>query len=406
MFDQLRQDLLRIYGAGVARVQGEVAVKAALAESPCEGSIDVLAIGKAADAMAAGALECCEAQIMRGLVVTKRDHITTNFDQRFQVLESDHPVPTQASLAAGAAVIHFLQAVPADRGLLILLSGGASSLIEKLKPGITLDDLMRVNRTLLAAGLEIAPMNAIRSQLSELKGGQALRFINTPRVRALLISDVPGDDPAVIGSGPFYYSGTKPEASWPPELTDIREKLPVASDQSGVELPQIPHEIVANPSLAAQAAAAAAEALGYRSYCQKGLLEGSVESVAAQLFNELDQASAGCYVWNAEPTVTLPPSPGRGGRNQHLALLFAQLIAGRDDLLILVAGTDGTDGPTEDAGAVVDGQSIARGESEGQLAADAVTRFAAGDFLEASGDLITTGPTGTNVMDLIIAIKK
>ncbi|MGV6816444.1 MAG: glycerate kinase type-2 family protein [Thiotrichales bacterium] len=406
MLDQLRQDLLRIYGAGVSRVQGEVAVKAALTESPCEGSIDVLAIGKAADAMAAGALERCEAQIIRGLVVTKRDHFTSSFDQRFQLLESDHPVPTQASLAAGAAVIYFLQKVPADRGLLILLSGGASSLIEKLKPGITLNDLMRVNRTLLSAGLEIGQMNAIRSQLSELKGGQSLRFIKTPQVRALLISDVPGDDPAVIGSGPFYYSGKKPEPSWPPELTDIRKKLVIGSDQSGAELPQIPHEIVANPSLAAQAAAAAAEALGYRSHCQKGLLEGSVESVAAQLFKELDQAPAGCYVWNAEPTVTLPPSPGRGGRNQHLALLFAQLIAGRDDLLILVAGTDGTDGPTEDAGAVVDGQSIARGELEGQLAADAVAQFAAGDFLEASGDLITTGPTGTNVMDLIIAIKK
>lgn len=404
MTGDTRRDLLNIFEAGVARVQGEEAVRAALVNSPCTGPVDLLAVGKAADAMAGGAIACCDSQIVRGLVITKRDHFSTSFDDRFQCLEADHPVPTDASLAAGDAMVTFLQSVPSDRDVLILLSGGASSLVEKLKSGLSLDDLKRVNRTLLSVGFDIAAMNAIRSQLSELKGGQAARFVNSEDARVMLISDVPGDDPAVIGSGPFYASTKRASTSWPESIQDIRARLSV-DERGSTALPQIPHSVVANPSLAASAATQTGKSRGYPMVYNERLLADSVEAVAEQVFLALDQADDGCYVWNAEPTVTLPANPGRGGRNQHLALLLAKKIAGRSDLTILVAGTDGTDGPTDDAGALVDGATIARGEGDGFRVDQVLDRFDAGGFLESSGDLITTGPTGTNVMDLIIAIK-
>lgn len=407
MMRDLRNDLLKIYEAGVARVQGEAAVRIALEAVPCSGPVDVLAVGKAADSMACGAIDSCDSQIKRGLVITKRAHFSSQFDTRFQCLEADHPVPTEASLVAGAAMIEFLQSIPPHHDLLILLSGGASSLVEKLKDDLLLDDLKRVNQSLLSAGLDIARMNAIRGQLSELKGGQAARFVKGQSARALLISDVPGDDPAVIGSGPFFNNELQAAqvAEWPDGLTDIQTKISSGNRSVHSAPVSIPHEIVANPALAAEAATSYAESIGYQVVYNQTLLEDDVETVADRVFNMLDQSDGGCYVWNAEPVVKLPDEPGRGGRNQHLGLLLAQKIAGRADISLLVAGTDGTDGPTEDAGALVDGNTVQRGVDAGFDQDAALAGFDAGSFLEGSGDLVTTGPTGTNVMDLVIAIK-
>jgi glycerate 2-kinase len=163
--------------------------------------------------------------------------------------------------------------------------------------------------------------------------------------------------------------------------------------------------VIANLRMAREAAAREAEALGYEARVSHAFLSGDAENVGRRLALELQDAWPGVYVWGGEPSVCLPPQPGRGGRNQHLALAAANVIAGRDDIIFLSAGTDGTDGPGEDAGALVDGGTLGRGERDGFKAEACLRSADSGSLLEASGDLINTGPTGTNVMDLIIGLK-
>jgi hydroxypyruvate reductase len=172
-----------------------------------------------------------------------------------------------------------------------------------------------------------------------------------------------------------------------------------------VRIPAVPHHIVAGNRQAREAAAGMAASLNLQVHACADLLQGEVETVVADLFAGIDALAPGLHVRGGETTVRLPPNPGRGGRNQQLALAAAIRMAGREDLWLLAAGTDGSDGPTRDAGALVDGGTVARGEAAGLDARDCLARADAGTFLEASGDLITTGPTGTNVMDLVLLYK-
>jgi hydroxypyruvate reductase len=163
--------------------------------------------------------------------------------------------------------------------------------------------------------------------------------------------------------------------------------------------------IVASLDLALDAAEAAGRRQGFAVYRAAGHLADDAALTAARLVGEVVAGPPGVYLWGGETTVTLPPTPGRGGRNQHLALAAAMALAGRDDICLLSVGTDGSDGPTEDAGALVDGGTVARGALHGFDAADCLARADAGSLLEASDDLVNTGPTGTNVTDLVIALK-
>lgn len=223
----------------------------------------------------------------------------------------------------------------------------------------------------------------------------------------LLISDVPGDDPAFIASGPFYPApppGKMPRAL-PAWIVTMQQQA--AATLNGPASPQqvVPHHIIASNRHACEAALAAAQQHGWPAQYHAQLLEADAEEVAVTLVKALDDLPAGIHIWGGETTVVLPPQPGRGGRNQHLALTAAREFAGHNDRWLLAAGTDGTDGPTPDAGALVDGATQQRGEREGLSLTQCLSQADAGTFLEASGDLVHTGPTGTNVMDLVLAYK-
>ncbi len=401
-----RQQLLALFQAALAAVNGRVRVRDVLHAHSLSGPVYLIAMGKAACVMAQGAHEALGGNIRDALVVTKHGHGEL---LPWPVLETGHPLPDAASLAAGGRLIEFVAAIPNDAQVLVLLSGGASALVEALPPGLGLAQLRDVNHWLLSAGLDIHAMNAIRKRLSLIKGGRLAQLLYPRKVLCLAISDVPGDDLRSIGSGPLVAD----EESAVPDVSGAPEALQVALAQAP-PLPRsgdacfrnIEFRIVATLADAKRAATEAARKLGYRVVVHPEFIEGDAVETGARLARELLESEPGVVqVWGGETTVRLPHQPGRGGRNQSLALSAALALRDHRNAWFLAAGTDGSDGPTEDAGALVDGETVARGELHGLKADKSLAAADAGTFLEASGDLIHTGPTGTNVMDLMLGLK-
>lgn len=406
----LRNDLLSIYQAAIARVSGFSSVNRYLMQHPLKGQYHLVAIGKAASSMARGALAIMEGRLNVGLVITKHGYLETQFQSRpgWMCMESDHPIPGEASLRAGDMLLDFiLKASPSAR-FLFLISGGASSLVEVLQRGVDLAALKRLNDALLCGGFDITVMNRARSSISSIKGGRLLSYLKDREVQVLLISDVPGNDPAVIGSGMLVPAKeTIPQNNhFPVEVTSL---LALANQKSILDKPysgSISMTIVATLADAKQKAADKALELGYEVSNHPGCLGGDVHNAASSLACQLRRGPQGVHIWGGETLVNLPPNPGRGGRNQHLSLALALEFESVSGIAILAAATDGTDGPTQDAGGLVDGRTVDRGKKAGLDARQCLDAADAGRFLYASGDLFTTGPTGTNVMDLVIGIKQ
>ena len=368
------------------------------------------AVGKAAPAMMAGAFDALGPSIERAFVVTKHGHAGDLLDARWpvDVAESSHPVPDESSLAAGRALVEFADAIPADADVLALMSGGASALVEVLPEEFGASDLARVNEYLLSAGHPIGAINRVRKRISRIKGGRLAQRIAARRTLNLAISDVPGDDPKVIGSGLLVAHSAEDVAvddlGLPPWLTVMGRRVPPLLPAN--ETSRVRTEVVARPADARTAAAATYRAAGLDVVEHGRLLEGDALEVGRRIGREIaHQRRAGVHVWASETTVMLPPAPGRGGRCQSLALAAALEMRDRAGAYLLAAGTDGTDGPGEDAGAVVDAGTVARGIAAGLDPERCMQMADAGTFLEASGDLVHTGPTGTNVMDLVVALK-
>ena len=399
-----RQQILQCYAAALAAVRGEACVRQFLNAHPLSDQpVTLLAMGKAATSMAKGACAVLTPQLANGLVVTRTGYVDADLPGVLTVREAGHPLPDKDSLAAGQAVIALVQTLPPENQLLVLTSGGTSALVEALPDGIGLADLVRLNQWLLGSGLPIQAINRVRQSVSRIKGGGLARLLRGQPALNLLISDVPGDDPAVIGAGLFY-----------PALAEVREvELPDwvhALQRRARSVPRecgpvMAHHIIANNRIACEAACATAQQAGLAATVHDRPLAGAVEDVAQWLVNDLAHQAPGIHIWGGETTVRLPARSGRGGRNQQLALLVALQLAGREDIQLLAAGTDGSDGSSGDAGAVVDSATVLRGEEVGLDAAICLARADAGSFLEASGDLVHTGPTGTNVMDIVIACK-
>jgi hydroxypyruvate reductase len=406
--DTSRRILSRIYRAALDAVGGRQCVQAALAGERLTEPVYLIALGKAAQAMAEGAFDQLEAAIAAGLIVTKAGHADPAIWQGrpVRVLESAHPVPDQRSLDAGAALLDFIDAAPADARFLFLLSGGASSLVEVLPDGAQLADLQRLNRYLLGSGMDIHAINRLRQACSLIKGGRLASRLTGRQARVLAISDVEGDDPAVIGSGLLTPSRTMPVAAveLPAALRQlwVATPLPRAGDPA---FATIRYEIIASNGKALEAAAGRAQALGFAVHRHGQFLRGEAADLGAKLAETLLQGPPGIHLWGGEPTVTLPAEPGQGGRMQTLALAAARVLDGRAGIALLAAGTDGSDGPGEDAGAVIDGGTAGRCRQSGHDPLAALAAADAGSALAASGDLLHTGPTGTNVMDVVIGMK-
>ncbi len=364
-----RARLLRdLWWAGVHAVRGDAAVARALADHPIARPDLILAVGKAAVAMARPAVEIFPG--LRTLAVTKQGHSGPGVP--FEVLQSAHPVPDASSLAAGERLLAEVAAAPPGSHLLLLVSGGASALAEAPRAGVTLADLGALNLRLLASGQDIAAMNLIRTRYSRLKGGGLLGAFRGSRVTVLAVSDTRGDLIATIGSG-------------------IGLALPRPGLTSDCR-------IVASNSVARRAVAARAAALGLAVLGQAEALYGDI-AVAGEVMTASLPSGPGLTIWGGEPTVVLPPDPGQGGRNQALALAMARAIRGQGDVSILVGGTDGSDGPTEAAGGLVDGATWSA------AGAGFLARADSGRFLAQRNALFTTGPTGTNVMDLALVLR-
>ena len=407
-FEQARSELLDIFKAGLAAVEGRAVVARYLAQHPVAGACSLVALGKAAGAMALGALESLGEGVIDGLVISKPGHLPRELFNHPQLtlIEGGHPLPDRSSLEAGAALLDFLSHLPPERALLFLISGGTSSLVEVLRPGVGLADLQRVNRWLLGSGLPIEKMNRIRKSLSAIKGGGLLRYVGGRSVTGLFISDVRWDDPAVIGSGLLAAGGEAQESADPGNLPDwLLELMAAGKPERPTATPQPVLQVVATLRDAREGAAQAARALGYETMVSHAFINAGAENVGRRLALELLDSRPGVYIWGGEPSVRLPRQPGRGGRNQHLALSVASVIDGTDDILFLSAGTDGTDGPGEEAGALVDGATLMRARRHGFDADHTLALADSGSLLAASGDLICTGPTGTNVMDLMIGLR-
>lgn len=373
-----KKHLLEIYNSSLNAVNGRTTVAAYLCKHQIEKPLALIAIGKAAAQMAKGAFEVLNSQISQALLITKHGHLEDLQSYPIICLEAAHPVPDASSLAAGQTLLDFIKKLPPAYPMLFLISGGTSALVEVLNPSVTLADLQRVNNELLASGLDIQKMNQIRTSLSAIKGGRLATYLEGHPVLNLLISDVPNDDLQTIGSGLLT-------APTPNRFKNIKQ------------------EIIANPAMARQAACETAKRLGYLVFEQQELIIGEAETVGRRLGKELCHSKAGIYIASSETTVHLPENPGQGGRCQSLALAAACELAGRDDVFFLAAGTDGTDGPGKFAGAIVDGETLKRCNLNAE---ECLKRADAGSFLALSGDLIETGPTGTNVMDILIGLKR
>jgi hydroxypyruvate reductase len=413
--------LRHLLDAAIARAQPAQGLAGRL-PAPPRGRTLVLGAGKAGGAMAAAvdALWPRDAPLS-GLVVTRYHHVPPAYRAapgRIEVVEAAHPVPDAAGQAAAQRMIELTRGLTKDDLVLCLISGGGSALLSAPAPGITLADKQAINRALLKSGASIGEMNCVRKHLSALKGGRLAALCAPARVVTLVISDVPGDDPSVIASGP-----TVPDASTCAEaLAIVRryrmtlpESIEAAWERGELETPKPGdalfegHEVhlIATPQQALEAAADAARALGLQAYILSDQIEGEsrvVGQVHAALARQVARRSQPfarpCVILSGgETTVTVRASGGRGGRATEFLLGAALALQGEPGVFVLAADTDGIDGVEDNAGALVTPDTLARGEALGLKARDALDRHDAYPYFEALGDLVITGPTFTNVND-------
>jgi glycerate 2-kinase len=414
-----RELLGSLFRSAVAAAHPTTCLLPNLPAPPPRGRLVVLAAGKAAGAMTEVAesryLSELQPARLAGLAVTRHGYgRPTKF---IPVIEAGHPVPDQAGISATKRTLKIADEVDADDVVLVLLSGGASANWIAPAPGLTLEEQQAVTRALLKSGAAIGEINTVRKHLSRIKGGRLAKRAHPAKLVTLAISDVPGDDPAVIGSGP-----TVPD---PTTLADARAivaryRLPLseavarALDDPGNETPKPGDEafagsdyrIVARPADALAAAAERAKAAGYESVMLGGRLQGEAREVAAAharlALSLRGEGRRAAILSGGELTVTLR-GHGQGGPNQEYALALALHLNGAERIAALAADTDGTDGgggrPDDPAGAFVDPTSLARARAAGLDPAAFLADNNSTGFFNGIGDLFRPGPTFTNVTD-------
>jgi hydroxypyruvate reductase len=388
--------------------------------------------------------------------------------KKIKVFEAGHPVPDQATLEGTAAILNLLKGLNEDDLVLALITGGGSALLELPAGSLTLEDLQATTQALLASGADITEMNAVRRHLSQVKGGRLAQAAHPARLVTLAVSDVIGDPPESISSGPTAPDPSTFADAWRViEKYSLQDKLPQAVIKhlrEGAEgkIPDTPkkddfvqeeevrhscltedsnsdrqeclsstykvkrndrqeclsstnklklrasYHIIGSNRIMLEAARQEAEKLGYQTEVLTDRLSGEAREQGRQLARLIKEKQVSgkpvCLLAGGEPTVTIR-GEGKGGRNQELALAAAIELAGSHDCLLLSAGSDGTDGPTDAAGALADGTTIHRAEALSLNAQDYLDRNDSYPFFQALGDLVITGPTRTNVMDIIIMLS-
>ena len=435
----VREPLLAILAAALAAVDPYAAVQAQMQrrgdrlmvagktyDLAAYRHVYLLGAGKAGAPMAQAVEAVLGDRLTAGLAVVKYGHGGPT--EKVEIVEAGHPVPDAAGVAAGARILDLARRATAADLVLAVISGGGSALLEA-PAGLTLADLQATTAALLASGAAINEVNCLRKHLSAIKGGQLARAVQPATLVALVLSDVVGSPLDVIASGPTVPDSTTWREAWAVvERYGLAQTLPaavIARLRAGLAgaLPDTPKPadplfdnvqtaIVGDNRVAALAACRQAAALGYHAQLLTTFLEGEAATVgrfAAALGREVRASghpltAPACLVLGGETTVTLGPQPGHGGRNQELALAAALALEGVAGITVAALATDGTDGPTDSAGAIVDGGTVARGRASGLDAAAALRGHDAYPYLAAVGDLLLSGPTQTNVNDLVVVM--
>jgi glycerate 2-kinase len=405
--------ILRILSAALEAVDPFKAVQKHLPD--VDGRVFGLGIGKAAvpmmDALAG------RIPLAGGLAVTK---FASGLSRSlYTVLEGGHPVPDARSLYAGERVLDFVSSLDGEDQLICLISGGGSALVTVPYEGISLEDMQSLTSLLLSSGTRIDEVNTLRRHLDRVKGGGLAR-VTRAKIISLILSDVLGNPLEAIASGPTAPNPTtnkdaleilkkyELEKQVPSSIVDnlLRAPPPArAEDSGGIIRERVQNIIIGDNELAARAALNQAQLEGFHSEILTNELQGEASEIGNELAQHLRisvsrKTRPFCLIAGGESTVTIQ-SAGKGGRNQELALAAVDELAGLEDILFIALATDGDDGPTDAAGAVVTGRSAKRAEALGLHAADFLSRNDAYPFFEALGDLLKTGPTGTNVNDLV-----
>lgn len=397
-----RELLAHLYETAVDTVDGRRLLQQWCVENRSPVFSHCIAIGKAAPAMLQGTLDC-QHSIKSALLISAREYIPAELrdNKSIKIQESTHPVPDQLCLDAGIELVAYLKAIPEGSSVLVLISGGTSSMVEMPVHGYSLEQIQQIYEYLLASGMDIHAMNAWRKCFSQIKGGGLLAYTDHVHITQLMISDVQGNNPAVIGSGLLVQS-------------DIDERIADEWLQSRVthtdSSPQfynpVDTRVIGSIELAARTAAEEAERQGFDSTYHEQFIDGDAIAQGRAIGEWLISAPAGVHVWGGETTVQLPDNPGLGGRNQTLALAMAEVLDQQQDITVLVAGTDGIDGNTTCAGAIISGQTKQKAEQMGFDIGSELAKANAGVVLMATDDLFQPGPSNTNVMDIIIAHKR
>lgn len=415
----LKADATTIFNAAVRSMLPTEAVERALLDfsPPPEGEVILIAIGKASWEMASAAIKALNGRIARGCVVTKYGHSRGAFAGRedIEIFEGGHPVPDQNGIKAGERVFEMTRSLSCDDTVLFLVSGGGSALFEFPLPGVSLADLEGLNRQILASGADIVEINTLRKRFSAVKGGRFAEHCAPARVHQITLSDVLGDRLDSIASGPAW-----------PDMTTCEDALRIVAHR-GIDLTPImrayltketPKELnnvtaVISGSVGQLCSAAEKEAehLGYHAYlltssldCQAREAGRMVGAIAREILNGISCFERPSAVILGGETVVHLKGNGRGGRSQETVLSAASAISGLPHVAILSGGSDGTDGPTDAAGGVVDGgtwEAIKKTGSDPLLLLENNDSYEA---LKAVDALLLTGPTGTNVNDLILLL--
>ena len=383
---------------------------------PSFRNVYVIGAGKASAQMARAIERLLGARITAGEINVKDGHGAPL--RRIQINECGHPLPDQRGVDGARRIAQMARQATANDLIVCLISGGASALLPLPAPPITLSEKQKTTRLLLHSGASIHEMNCVRKHISQIKGGQLARLAYPATLLTLILSDVIGDDLDVIGSGPTIPDrSTLADARAIFEKYGIGNKLPAAAQETpkpGDRIFEKTHNvIVGSNALAVDAAEVEARRLGFHTLVLSTFLEGEAREIArvhAAIAKEIRATgrpvkTPACVISGGESTVTVR-GKGLGGRNQEFALAAAFDIAGLQNVLILSAGTDGTDGPTDAAGAIADGTTLVRAQALGLNAAAFLANNDSYYFFEATGDLIKTGPTGTNVADIQLVLVR
>ena len=411
-----RAALRRLFDAAVAAADPRTVLAQHLPPKPASGRCIVVGGGKSAAVMAAALEDAWPDVALHGTVVTRYGHAVPT--RRIEVIEACHPVPDHNSELGARRLLQQVQGLTSDDLVIALMSGGASALLAAPVAGLSLADKQAINRALLASGANISEMNAVRKHLSAIKGGRLAAAARPAKVVTLAISDVPGDDPAVIGSGPtvpdastfaearalLAHYGISPPASVTARLARDDDETPKPGS-----LPETEFRLIATPMMALDAMAATARTLGLTPLTLGDALQGEASqmgSVMAGIARSVRTHGQplrppAVLLSGGETTVTMSPrAAGKGGRNTSFLLGLAIALQGTPGIWAVAGDTDGIDGMDEIAGAIVTPDTLSRAVAAGVDPRAMLAAHDSHEFFGAIGDLIVTGPTLTNVNDV------